>query len=91
MSGREKRRAPGIQKEERPGDRQMLSLSPQQALPRLLDSSFWSLYPPVLFPGRWQTSTTPESPFASESQLTWGKVSHEAQESESPDKFIANA
>lgn len=46
MSGREKRKAPGTQNEERPGDRQMLSLDLQQDLPRLLDSSFWSLHPP---------------------------------------------
>ena len=90
MSGREKRRVSRIQNEERPGNRQMLSLDPQQDLPRPPDSSFWSLYPAVLFSGRWQTSRTPESPFASESQLTSGKVDPEAQWGESADKFIAN-
>lgn len=67
------------------GDKQMLPLDPQQDLPRTLDSSFWSLYPL----GCWQTSTTLESPFASESQLTSGKVGHETQGSERADKFIA--
>ena len=51
MSGTERRRAPGICRRKRPGDKQMSSLAPQEDLIGPVDSSFGALVLAVLFSG----------------------------------------
>lgn len=51
-------RREGLCRRKRPGDKQMLSLDPQEDLTRPVNSSFGASVLPVLFSGHWWMSTT---------------------------------